>query len=935
MTPERWRRIKQLFHDALEQPADRRVAFLARAAGDDAELRREVERMLSADDATVNPLEEPVAGLTARLLTQSADAQVGRRIGSHKLVREIGRGGMGTVYLAVRDDGQYREEVAIKLIKRGMDTDAIVGRFVRERQILADLDHPNIARLLDGGVTDDGLPYFVMEYIVGQPIDRYCDDLCLSTGERLELFRTVCDAVHAAHRRLIVHCDLKPSNILVTAEGVTKLVDFGVARILDPDRDPLSPVWTAAGRLLTPGYASPEQVRGEALTTASDVYSLGVVLYELLSGRRPYRLGTSTRHELEQAVCEQEPTRPSLAVRRSVPETGAAEEDSTTRGATPEVVSRCRGTVPERLGRRLAGDLDNIVLMALRKEPERRYSSAQQLAEDLRRHLKGLPVLARQPTVGYRTGKFLRRHWLGVAAILLLITSLVVGIVATTWQAQEARRQQRTAEQALDLLTELFDSSDPNEAQYVDLRDVLDEGAAKIGSELADAPLAQAQLRVTVGGVYRSLGEYARAEPHLEQALALRRRELGLHSDVADSLRGLGILRFKQGRHEEAEELLREALDIQARLPREPAAEIASNTNNLGLVLQARGDYAEAEMLLRQALEKRREIFGGVHADVATSLNNLGVFLRQHGSFDEAEVQFREALEIRRQLLGPKHLRIATTLNNLGVLLKNRQRFEAGETVLREALAMQRDLLGDRHQDIAATLSNLASLRYSRGELAEAADLYRQTLAMQRELLGRDHPDTTSTLGNLSVVLHRKGDLEAAESLLRESLEIERQRLGEDHLRVATSRANLARVLRSRGQLETAAVHLQKAISVRQQTLGDQHPSTITAVLSLGALLTEQGELSKAETLLSESMSTLETSRGSPAAIAGARRLLGACLSAQQRYAEAEPLLLASWEYIQQRGTESPRYREVRQLLFTLYRSWGRPEAAQAFVSLE
>ncbi len=940
MTPERWQRIKTLFHDVLELPPARRGAFLDNATIDDPTLRAEVEDMLRADDATIHPLEEPVAELTARLLTQHTDDPIGRRIGPHRLVREIGRGGMGAVYLAARDDGQYREEVAIKLIKRGMDTDAIIGRFVRERQILADLDHPNIAQLLDGGITEDGSPYFVMEYIAGEPIDVYCDAHRLSIGQRLALFRTVCAAVHAAHRRLIVHCDLKPSNILVTAEGVTKLVDFGVARILDPERDPLSPGWTAASRLLTPGYASPEQIRGEPLTTASDVYSLGVVLYELLSGHRPYRLDQATRQAMEHAVCEQMPSKPSTAVRHRIltelevaERTTELERTETTRTATPEEVSQRRGTVPEKLERRLAGDLDNIILMALRKEPERRYSSVEQLAEDLRRHLDGLPVLARQPTLGYRAGKFLRRHWLGAAAVLVLVTSLVVGIVATGWQAREARRQQRTAEQALDLLTELFDSSNPNEAQDLSLRDVLDEGAAKIRRELADAPLAQAKLMVTVGGVYRSLGEYELAEPQLVQALEIRRRELGdVHREIADSLRGLGILRNRQGRHDDAERLLREALNVQQVLPGETDEDIAHNINNLGIVLQGRGAYAEAEVHFRRALELRRQAFEGPHEDIATSLNNLGVLLRRQGRLEEAEERFREALAIRRQLLGPKHLRIAITLNNLGLLVSHRKRFDEGEALLREALTMQESLLGEQHPDIAATLSNLASLRSSQGAADDAADLYRRALTMQRELLGREHPDTTVTIGNLGVLLHRQRDYAAAEPLLREVLEVERERLGEEHPRVATSMVNLASLLRARGDDQSAEPYFREALDIRRRALGNEHPSVASAAMGLGSLLTDQGALQAAEALLRESLTILDPSDIPSAKIAAAQRLLGVCLSGQQRYAEAEALLLGSHgQYLQLLGPEHPRTLEVGQYLTALYEDWNQPEKAEVY----
>ena len=938
MTPERWQRVKQLFNQALELTTTEREAALARADREDPALRAEVEALLAADEAAVNPLENPVSELTARLLTHGADAQIGRRIGRHRLQREIGRGGMGTVYLAVRDDGQYQEQVAIKLIQRGMDTDAIIDRFLTERQILADLDHPNIARLLDGGITDNGLPYFVMEYIEGVPIDVYCDTHRLTITQRLKLFQAVCAAVHAAHRRLIVHCDLKPTNILVTEDGATKLVDFGVAKLLDPERDPDAP--TGADRLLTPGYASPEQIRGEPLSTASDVYSLGVVLYLLLTGSPPYDIRSRSRREMERLVCEVRPELASTVIRRRPVTDEAANEtadDATgeSDSDTLEQVSRNRSTTPGKLGGRLAGDLDSIALMALRKEPERRYGSVEQLAEDLRRHLAGLPVLARQPTLRYRAGKFLRRHGFGAAATMLVLVSLLAGMVATTSQAREARRQQRTAEQALDFLSELFDSAGPNEAQDLSLRDVLDEGAKKITDELADAPAAQAKLMVTLGGVFRSLGEYDRAESLLEKSLAIRRQFRGQrHLDIVDSLRGLGVLRYQQDRHAEGETLLREALAIHQIAAGEPDRKLAHNLNNLALVLEAQGQYAEAEELHRRALKLRRELLGDAHPDIATSINNLAAVLRRHGNTAEAEEHFREALAMRRKLLGPKHLRIASSLNNLAVLLRRREAFAEGETLLREALAMQRDLLGEEHHHIAKTLNNLAALLGDLGDTAAAAKLYRETLAMQRKLLDEDHSDITNTLGNLAVLLHSQGDFAAAEPLHREVLELDRRRLGADHPSVATDMINLASTLRARGEGQLAEKLFRDAVDLRRHTLGARHPRVAAALMWLARSLADRKDCHQAQVVLRErEMIVNDNDNDRPSVpIARGRTLLGDCFVAQGRFDKAEPLLLEGLHQFEETlGREAAPVLQARRRLAELYEAWGRPADAKRY----
>jgi eukaryotic-like serine/threonine-protein kinase len=427
MTPEHWQRVKELFQSAAERDASQRAAFLDEVCAGDPPLRKQIEALIASHEGSPSFLERPAFEVAAiSLADDQADSVVGRRIGAYKILREVGHGGMGAVYIAARSDDEYQKRVAIKLVKRGMDTEAVLRRFRNERQILADLDHPNIAKLLDGGTTEEGLPYFIMDYVEGLPIDVYCDKHKMPTAERLKLFRIVCSAVQFAHQKLVVHRDLKPSNILVSAEGVPKLLDFGIAKLLNPELSAQMLALTSGLQPMTPEYASPEQVRGEPITAASDVYSLGVLLYELLTGHRPYRLRGHTLQEIERIICEEEPGKPSTVISR-VEEMLSSDGKVT---LTPESVSNTRDGRPEKLRRQLSGDMDNVVLMALRKETERRYGSVEQFSEDVRRHLEGLPVVAHKDTLGYRSAKFIKRNKPSVIMTTLFSAVLIALLTA-------------------------------------------------------------------------------------------------------------------------------------------------------------------------------------------------------------------------------------------------------------------------------------------------------------------------------------------------------------------------------------------------------------------------------------------------------------------------------------------------------------------------
>jgi tetratricopeptide (TPR) repeat protein len=825
-------------------------------------------------------------------------------IGPYKLLKDLGHGGMGVVYLAARADEQYQKRVAIKVIRAGTDSAEVIRHFRRERQILAGLDHPNIARLLDGGATEDGLPYLVMEYIEGQPLHEYCDSRRLTIVERLKIFQQVCSAVAYAHRNLIVHRDLKPTNILVTAQAVPRLLDFGIAKLLNPEVS--GEALTATGLALTPEYASPEQARGETVTTASDVYSLGVILYGLLTGHRPYRLKSRQPLEVLKAVCEQEPERPSEAVDRAEEPTDGAR----TAPVTAEEVSRTRESTPEKLRRRLSGDLDNIVLMALRKEPQRRYPSAEALSEDIRRYLEGSPVAARKGTATYRAGKYLRRHAVGVTAaaafVLLLIGFAVTMAVQTARLARErdatakqrdtAARERDKAEKVSRFLVDLFKVADPSEAKgnTITAREILDKGAEKIAGELKEQPETKAALMHTMSSVYVALGLYDKALPLAEEALKLRRQSLGSeHPDVAASLNSLANVLSYKGEYAEAEALYREALAMQRKLFGNEHPDVAASLNNLALVLDDKGDYAGAETLHREALVMYRKLLGNEHADVAMSLDNLAKVLDHKGDYSGAEALFRQALAMSRKLLGNEHPNVAASIDNLANVLDDKGDYAGAEALHREALAMYRKLLGNEHADVAMSLDNLAIGLDHKGDYAGAEALSREALVMRRKLLGKEHSDVGVSLSTLGQTLYHQHRLTEAEKAFRESLEIGRRALPPDHPAIADSLVRLGEVLAAEGQAPQAEAMLREGLEIRRKKLPKDHPD-----------------------------------------IAEAESALGSCLIRLPKLGEAESLLLESYPILRAKRSASAATRDARQHLIDLYTAWGKPDKAREYAAI-
>lgn len=882
----------------------------------------------SADDDTRKAEEREPASDTQLKVDQSTASYGkepasgdGNRIGPYRIVREEGRGGMGSVYLAVRADEQYQKTVAIKVIKRGMDTDEIVQRFRRERQILASLDHPNICRLLDGGATADGQPYFVMEHISGRSLAEYCDSHKLNLVERLKMFRTLCSAVHYAHQNLVIHRDLKPGNILVTADGVPKLLDFGLAKLLNPGAySDAAPPTAADVLLMTPEYASPEQARGEPITTATDVYSLGVILYELLTGGRPYRFTSRKTQEMIQVITEQEPGKPSTAVTRK------SEKDSR---------SSVKWIDPAKLQKELRGDLDNIILMALRKEPHRRYASAEAFSEDVRRYLEGHPVQARKGTWSYRTGKYIRRHKVSMGAAVAVGLLLAAFAVVTSLQnirivrerdlaqreKQRAEAQRQKAEEVTDFLVKLFQTNNPEQAKGETLtaRQILDKGTQKIRTELGDQPEVQAKLMDAVGNIYVELGFFDQAKPLLEDALKTRKKILGGQNvSVAESLNSLGNLLRITGQWDEAEKLFREALAI---CRKESDRSSACNTTNLnlGLVLLVKGHNAEAQSLFMEHLAVTEKQLG-IRKPILDPTGSKVISLP-----DETEKKVQEArkrLVADRKIYGDLHPIIASDLSGLADELRfSRGNEDEAEKLYRQALAIRRKVFGQIHPEVANSLDALALMLELRGQRDEEVEkLYRETLAIRVKLFGSGHPQVADSLDSLSSLLERKGQLDESERLRRQAIAIHRQMPGEvQHFFAAKDLLQLAYLLKQKkdwGEVENA---YREAITLFRQIAGSEQ-SLAETLVKLGEVLVDTQQAKEALPLMEEALTIGK--KHLPAGhkdIEIANSILGKCLASLGRIQEAEPLLLQSYERLKAIAPADPETRDALNRIIDFY----------------
>ncbi len=803
MDPSDWSRVRDLFEQALNKPPAERDAFLAIACSDRPDLLAEVNAMLVAD-AHAQQSHTSLGAAAPELLralssdeTVAHDAQAGLRLGPWRLLREIGRGGMGAVYLADRDDGEYAQQAAVKLVRPGWDVGELLQRFRAERQILATLNHPNIARLLDGGVSADGKPYLVLEYVEGSEIGRYCNALKLSIDARLRLFLTVCEAVTHAHRRLVVHRDLKPSNILVDGSGQVKLLDFGIAKLLQSDAS----ITASASRIFTPEYAAPEQVRGEAVTTAVDVYALGLLLYELLTGCRPYGATASTPAAYEQAILTQEPQKPSRAAVE-------ADGESAARAAA-------RSLDPAHLSAQLRGDLDAIVLKALRKEPELRYEAVAAFADDVQRYLDRSPVLARRGNLRYRVTRFLQRHALASGLIAIAIISLVAGFAVALWQAEHARAEASKSRAALEFMTGLFTLADPVAAQgeRITARELLTTGSQRIREQLLDQPAARAELLRAMGDAYRGLGLYDEALPILDEAARTA-------DDPSGAMLSHAIALHQLGRYDEA---LKELLALRE-------TQMSRRPTDIDFVSQI--DLRIAVTYL--------------------SMNKL----------DEAGDLYARVLKVQRERHGEDHRNTQEIMLRYASWLVLRGRSRDAHPLTGAVVASVRAQQPRDNEFFARALGAHAMVVSNTGPYSEAEALRREEYALTLKIFGDEHPYTLSSRSNLATVLYSEQRFEEALSLFEGVLRGRRQQLSGDHPLLALVANHVANSLVALGRAEEARQYADEALHIRMAVFGDKHRNTAMSLRTLANVEFETGNLAEAEPLFVRAIASMEAALG-------------------------------------------------------------------------
>ena len=862
------KKVELAYQRALSLQGADRESYLDQLRRDDPELATEVGRLVTStivDDAI---LREPIEASTAMLAEKAKDPWTGRDIGAYRIVDRISTGGMGAVFLAERVDQQFEQRVAIKITTSQLLSDDAIKRFKTERQLLASLQHPYIAQLLDGGTTDEGLPYLVMEYIDGLPIDDYCDTHALTIRERLALFEKAAQAVDFAHRGLIVHRDIKPSNILVTADGTPKLLDFGIAKLLEPTSLQAAGQQTQVGRrMLTLEYASPEQVRAERVTTATDIYSLGVLLYKLLAGVSPYDFSGENAASVEDQILETQPDKPSSRV------TGEFESS--------EAISSMRSTTLSRLRRRLAGDLDNIVLMALRKEPERRYRSASAMVEDIDRYLKHLPVEARSDSWSYRTQKFLRRNALPVGFTAAAFLFLSVFAFTTTQQNIRIAAERDIANSVADFLIDTFDAARPEQqpGETVTAKQILDNSNARIREELAGQPRVQARLMHVMGDAYFSLGSLEQSVELYEQAIALGQEGYLVLPELAEVISALGFTHSLLGNLEAADDNFEMAESLFSDMPERDSLGYARHLRWQAMHVQRAGDGEAGIRLLEQAEQIVRaapEDPDGQYPDI---LHNLGViYLELLPDLEKAEYYFRRALDVGHPLWVEGRKERVVTQALLTRILRLNERYEEALGLCENNLANLEKIYGPDHFNVAPALTDCAMILSKLGRFPEAEATMQRSLDINLANFGADHYKIALNLGAFANIKRDQEKWAEALALTEQSLDVKRKTFADDHPGMAVSYQRIGLLLRELERYEESLENLDKALALQIATTGEENNRVAHTLTYKAKTLLAMGRLQEAEQTIRRAM-PIHEKLNPPPQIADALIVLGAVLA--------------------------------------------------------
>lgn len=800
---EYWELLGHLFESVTDLPPDQQQQFIHDHCHDP-EMKEELFDLLDADEESTTYFRS----LSSKLIEPAFDEFIDMppscgKVNNYTILRKIGRGGMGSVYLAERSDKTFTNHVAVKILRRGLDSDDILYRFKIERQILAQLNHPNITHLLDGGLTSDGRPYFVMEYVKGKSITSYCNDHKLTIRERLELFNRICDAIVYAHQNLIIHRDLKPGNIFVTDDGNVKLLDFGIAKLIDNKTGKHGTIHTTGQKFLTPEYSSPEQIQGRQINTASDTYQLGLVLYKLLTDQNVFTFNDDSLVERERVILEQYPDAPSAAF------SNQSEEDKLD-------IAGKRSSTPNKIRSSLKGDLDAIILKCLYKDPDKRFSSVVELKEDILRYLDGLPIHSRGDSFKYKAEKFFKRNKVstGIAAGFMTIL-LIFGLIynhSITEQRNEAQREAMKASQVTSFLIDLFEANDPTITGGEDLTawELLEYGEERI-EILEDQPEVQAQMFDVTGQIYRKIGEF-----------------------------------------EKSENLLIKALDLRKELFGEQHEETLSNYDKLGLLLSDQGRFSEADSLLRHALEIRNNSPSIEHVHKADTKSNLAYVLRRTGDYDGAEQMYRRSYEIRQQEYGDKHDLTIESLSSLGVTLLNQAEYGEAESIFREVLSLREELLGPIHPDLAMSYNNLGALLLLIGNFEEATEMFRESLDMRTQLFGEIHPKVALTTNNLAIAHGELGNVDQSEAYFHKALETRKTLFGDENVNTAISKFSYSLLLLQSNQPEEALTYASYAYDIFLENLSDQHSFTVRSKIAKGEAYLMLNDIEKASSLIED-----------------------------------------------------------------------------------